>query len=577
MSVLLPIASRQETTRVTMMLLARHRYRLTVAVLAFMAAGAAGLVPPWILGRIVDDVRSGRDQIWQSAAIIVLASVVAAVFGGLSIALLARAGEPALAALREDVLDAALHLDSEILEKSGTGDLLSRVGDDVQTLARSLNSVVPAMVSSVVAVTFTIAGLFALSWPLALAIAATIPFYASGLRWYLPRSGPVYAQERVVRGERAEALVSAVLSAPSVRAFSLGEAQLARIETRSTSAVQLAMKGFMLLMRFLGRNNRAEFLGLAFVLGLGYFLVHDGHTTVGAVTAATLYFQRLLNPIGGILFTFDDLQSAGASLARLAGVVSIHPRHQQPADSPVPGGLELAEISHEYTPGSPVLHPMSLQLREGERVALVGESGAGKTTLAAIAAGVIRPSRGKVRVAGQDYEELGPRGIRSRVAMVSQEVHVFAGTILEAVTLAKPYATDQEVREALRLTLCDAWVTALPDGLDTVVGEHGHQLDPAQAQQLALARVLLQNPRILVLDEATAEAGSTGARDLDKAAARVLDGRTALIVAHRLTQSQAADRVLVLHEGVIVEEGSHDELVATGGRYADLWHAWSAS
>jgi ABC-type multidrug transport system fused ATPase/permease subunit len=175
------------------------------------------------------------------------------------------------------------------------------------------------------------------------------------------------------------------------------------------------------------------------------------------------------------------------------------------------------------------------------------------------------------------YSDLGPRGVRSRVTLVSQEGHVFAGTVRDALTLARPDVTHEEMREALDLALCGGWVDALPNGIDTVVGEQAHQLDPGQAQQLALARVALLDPRVIVLDEATAEAGSAGAHDLERAANRVLIGRTSLVVAHRLTQSRAADRVLVLHNGVIVEDGSHDDLVAAGGRYAQLWQAWSTS
>jgi ABC-type multidrug transport system fused ATPase/permease subunit len=575
MSELLPIASRRDTTHLMTSLLARHRGRLAAAVAAFAGAGVAGLVPPWMFGVIVDDVRAGRDRVWESALVIIVASVVSALLSGLSIALLAKAGEPALASLREEVLDAALHLDSDHLEKSGTGDLLSRVGDDVQNLAQSLNNVVPTLAGSVVTVTFTVLGLFVLDWPLALAVTATLPLYVLGLRWYLPLSGPYYAEERVAQGERAEALVTAIQAAPSVRAFGIADAQLSRIETTSRSAMRLSITVYNLLMRFLGRNNRAEFLGLTFVLGLGFFLVRGGHTTVGAVTAAALYFQRLFNPIGGILFVFDEVQSAGASLARLAGVAALRPRHQDAPDVPADGTLELRDVYHEYEPGIPILHHTTLRLRQGERVALVGETGAGKTTIAEIAAGVLRPTGGSVSFAGKHYSDLGPRGVRSRVTLVSQEGHVFAGTVRDALTLARPDVTHEEMREALDLALCGGWVDVLPDGIDTVVGEQAHQLDPGQAQQLALARVALLDPRVIVLDEATAEAGSAGAHDLERAANRVLIGRTSLVVAHRLTQSRAADRVLVLHNGVIVEDGSHDDLVAAGGRYAQLWQAWS--
>ncbi|MFD5541256.1 ATP-binding cassette domain-containing protein [Streptomyces sp. NPDC127079] len=225
-------------------------------------------------------------------------------------------------------------------------------------------------------------------------------------------------------------------------------------------------------------------------------------------------------------------------------------------------------------PGKLVLRDVDLRIAAGERVALVGATGAGKTTLGAIAAGVLRPTQGTVTAAGVPYDPERTRA-GSGVFLVTQDVHVFAGTVRESLTLVKPEASDEEVRHALVVTLADRWVTALPEGVDTVIGDQGHQLTPDQTQQLALARIVLSDPWFVVLDEATAEAGSTGARLLENAAEAAMRGRTALVVAHRLAQARSADRILVMHDGAITEQGSHDELLAANGRYAELWGAWS--
>ncbi|QIX27968.1 ABC transporter ATP-binding protein [Nocardioides sp. JQ2195] len=577
---LLPIATRQETAGLAWRLVARHRLPLVASIVSFVLAGLCALVAPWMLGHIVDLVIEGAParELTTAAVVIGVAAVGGGLFTWASVAFLARAGEPALAELREDVLDKALALDSARVEAAGTGDLLSRVGDDARTVASSLTEIVPTLVNSLVLVAFTAAGLFALDWRLGLAGLGALPFYVMGLRWYLPKSGPYYARERVAQGERAQAMVSGLQGAPTVRAFGMSADQVATIEDRSDEARTISVTVFRLLTRFGARSNRAELIGLLLVLTTGFLLVRADSTTVGAVTAAALYFHRLFNPINALLYIFDSVQSTGASLSRLAGVSLLPPPPARPGSLPAaPGPLTLAGIDHAYVEGRPVLSSVAVTIAPGERVALVGATGAGKTTLGAIAAGVLPPTSGRVDLAGTSLAELPSSVLRQRVSLINQDFYVFAGTVRDAVTLVAADATDDAVRAALETVSALGWVEALPDGLDTVIGGGAHPLTPAQAQHLALARIALADPWFVVLDEATAEAGSAGARDLERAALAVTEGRGALVVAHRLTQSESADRVLVMHEGRVVEEGSHDELLRSGGRYAELWAAWSGS
>ncbi|MBW9210367.1 ABC transporter ATP-binding protein/permease [Mumia sp. zg.B21] len=577
---LLPVADRADTARLAWSLLRRRRLPLTAAAAGFALAGLLGLAAPWVLGDLVDVIRNGGEvtDVVRAAVVVAGAAVLGGAASGLAIIGLGHAAVPALARLREDVVARALELDPEHVEEAGAGDLLARVNDDVRSVTQSLDEALPITIESAVAIGFTTVGLAALDWRLGLAGLCAMPFYVMGLRWYLPRSAPRYAEERVAQSERAEALLSGLHGSRTLREIGYERAWAGHVADRSQRAMSVSIGVFGMLTRFFGRTNRAELVGLLLVLGTSFVLVRSGQVTVGAATTAALFFHRLFNPIGGLLLTFDQVQAAGASLARLAGLARLAPAPTADvAPSTTLPGLRLEAIRHRYPDGDDVLHDVDLRVEPGERVALVGATGAGKSTLALIAAGHLAPTSGSRALGGTAYEELGSDGVRARAALVTQQVHVFAGTLRDNLSLAAPDADDDRLRDALTRTGDSGWVDALEDGLDTAVGGDGHALTPSQAQQVALARVVLADRPVVVLDEATAEAGSSGARLLDRAADVALAGRTALVVAHRLSQAAAADRIVVLDRGKVAEEGTHAELLAREGTYAALWASWSQS
>jgi ATP-binding cassette, subfamily C, bacterial len=571
-SALLPIADGRGT-RAALAAMLRERRGLAAATLTVLVAGTTvGLATPPLLGRIVDAVLGGR-PITLPVVLLVVVAVVQGLLTAAGALLIARLGEGMLAALRERFVDRALGLPLARVEAAGSGDLTSRVTQDVTIVGDAVREAAPEFARATLSIGLTLVGLAVLDWRFLLAALVAVPIQAHTLRWYVRRAAPLYAAQRVAGGELQQQLLETVGGAGTVRAFRLGQSHVDRVRDRSGRTVELMLRGIRLQTRFFGRLNLAEYLGLSGVLVVGYLLVRDGQASVGTATAAALYFHSLFTPINIALALVDDAQSALASLARLVGVADLPVAAVPGRGTPADGEVRVTGVGHEYVDGHPVLAGIELHVPDGSRVALVGASGAGKTTLAKLVAGVQQPTAGTVRLGGVELAELDP-AVRA-VALVTQEVHVFSGPLADDLRLACPQATDDDLRAALNQVGALGWVTALPDDLSTVVGVDGHRLSVAQAQQLALARLVLADPRIAVLDEATAEAGSAGARELERAAAAALRGRTGLVVAHRLTQAAGADRIVVLDAGRVVESGSHAELLAAGGTYASLWSAWS--
>jgi ATP-binding cassette, subfamily C, bacterial len=561
----LPVASGREV-RAELLRGWRRGWPLPAAtLLVTIANAAAGLAVPGAIGWITQLVVDGAPPLALVApgALLVGAAVASALLSWAEGALLARTVLPPLGRLRERVVAAAVRLPIDRVEAGGRGDLVARVSGDVERVTEAASSAVGGFLSAVVTIGVTLIGLAGLDGRFAIAALLAVPVQLVTLRWYLRRSRPVYARGRAAEGRRASALLETFAALPTIRALRLGAARLPRIAAASQEAVDAELAATGIATRFYGRLNVAELLGLAAVLTVGALLVPAHEVTVGAATAAALFVVGLFDPVNTALAVVDELQQAGAGLARLVGVLRAS-AEAPPARPGVASGaaLEGRGLGFRYPGGADVLHGVDVRVEPGSVVAIVGASGSGKSTLAALLAGIRTPTAGVVTA---------PTG----VALVSQEVHVFAGTVADDLRLARPGVTEDELRTALSRTGAADWVAGLPQGLTTRIGAGGHPVPADRAQQLALARLLLLDPPMVVLDEATAEAGSDAARALDRAAAEAIRGRGAVLVAHRLDQAAAADEILVLDAGRVVERGPHERLVDAGGRYARLWRAWS--
>lgn len=570
----LPVADARRTRAEILRRLRAHRRRLGAALLTLLGGTAATLATPPVLGGIVDAVAdgAGRGRVLTLGIALVAATTVGAVLAYAGGRMLVALVQEVLAELREDVFETAVHLPVNTLESSGSSDVVSRVTRDVEAVSEAASDVLPEVTNASFTIGLSLVGLAVLDLRLALAGLLCLPVHVYATRQFLRRSHRVYGDIRRLESARGQSVIEAVRGAESIRAYRTQDHYLDDLAERSVRAIERQRDGVGLRNRFTGLLNAAEFVGLAAVLVTGFALFGSGAVTLGAATAAALYFHRLFGPVGALLGSLDDIQRATVGLSRLVGITDLD-RHDVRPEEPAQGAgrrpdIDVKGVSYAYDGGRPALREVSLHVPAGTSLALVGASGSGKSTLARLVAGTGTPDRGSVTVGSAE----APDAPAARY-LVTQEVHLFGGTLADNLRLARPDATDEQLRHALREAGA-GWALDLDAGLDTVLGAGGSPLDDGSVQHLALARVLLADPPVVVLDEATAESGPQTRALLQGALARVTAGRTSVVVAHRLEQARQADRVLVLRGGEVAEQGTHDELLAAGGEYAALWEAY---
>jgi len=573
----LPVADTATVRAYARRLIRQHRSRLVRMLSIYALAAFMALIPAYVIGEITNyaaDHQLTSHRITIDVAILFVSSIL---YAGLSFLARRRSyllGETVFAQLREEFLESVLALPLVEVERAGTGDLLSRTTNDIEALSRTVRFAMPEWLVAVVQALLTLIAMTIVSPIATVASLVSLPILFFSTRYYLHYATPGYRRERMSYATMSGSVSETAEGARTVDAHRLGDRQGKRIEGNIRESFYSEMYTLLMRMVWFPTIESAFALAVATTLAWSGWLALHHDITIGAATTVTLYVVQINDPIDRIVSWLDELQVGQTSLARLVGVSVVRDDRPTVGVEPNNETISMHDVRYAYRPGFDVLNGLSLTIRPGERLAIVGPSGAGKSTIGRLLAGIDAPRSGTVMVGDVALASMPLPMLRRHVALVTQEHHIFIGTVRENLALAKPEAGDDEIVRALDAVDALEWVEALPDGILTELGTTGFQVSPAQAQQLALARLVLSDPHTLVLDEATAMLDPRAARHLERSLVAVLRGRTVVAIAHRLHTAHDADRVCVVIDGQIAELGTHDELVALNGEYASLWSSW---
>ena len=571
----LPIATEATVNKEMWSLLWSHKRGFLLVALLQLLTTAAALIPPRAFGNLLDTLKRNPDavNINRTVVIVSAALILQATFVYFTKVRASILGEFVLSALRERFVARVVELPPNVVERAGAGELLTRTTTDIDHITWAVRDAVPVITICLVSI-FGISTAIALTAPLFLtAVFIGIPLVFAATRWYLRRSPQAYRVESSSYAIVNSVLVESAESGRTIDALRLGAQRTSRTDAAISRWVEWERYTLRLRTRWFPVVEINYILPVSAALLMGAYFYDQGLATIATITAGILYAQMLAGPIEAMLWWIDELQTGKASLSRLLGIHEVDAREIRNAD---PSGREISgqDVTYGYREGRDVLKEVSFLVEPGTKLAIVGPSGAGKSTLGRLLAGVQPPNKGKITVGGAEIGYLPVEQARQEVALVTQEHHVFVGTLRDNITLAKPEATDDEVWRALAAVDAKSWAELLENGLDTIVGNGGHRLLPAQAQQLALSRLVLADPHTLILDEATSLLDQQAAKHLEASLGAVLEGRTVIAIAHRLQTAHDADLIAVIDDGRITEWGSHDELLAANGAYARLWRSW---
>ena len=560
-----------------------YRRRAVFSLVAMIVVTLSSLAVPYLIGVAIDDGISKKDLTVLDWVIVAFIAVSALNLGAsyLQTYLTSWVGEHIIYDLRRNLFAHLQKLSLDFFSRQKTGWIVSRLTNDIDALDQLVTDGVTSLVTNSLTFVGAIAFLFILDWRLALATLTIMPFLIGATLMFRSRSAVAYAQVRNKIGDVSARLQESLSGMRVIQAFrreqtDYDQLALANAAYRDVNYRTVVQSG--LYFPFVEFMSAAA---VVIVLWYGGSLVSGQALQIGVLVAFIGYLNSFFDPLQQLSQLYNTFQASMAAVQKIYTVLDTDPDLQDAPDAralpPVRGQVELRHVTFGYDRDKPVLHDVELRIPAGRTVALVGATGAGKSTVIKLLARFYDPNEGAVLIDGHDLREVTMASLREQLAVVPQEAFLFSGTILDNIRFARPTADEEEVRRVARIVGVNDFVEDLPDGYDTEVQEGGSALSTGQRQLISFARALLADPSILILDEATSSVDAESERRIERAMEILFSGRTSVIVAHRLSTVRYADEILVVDDGRIVERGTHDELVASGGRYADLYREWEAT
>ncbi|MGH3359765.1 MAG: ABC transporter ATP-binding protein [Nocardioidaceae bacterium] len=582
------IVLRDRSRRLLGSLLRPHKRVLVAILVVVLIENAARLAIPYLVKEGIDKgippMRAGDGSSILTGIIVAVLAVVLvqAVTRQAFLIMAGRVGQQTLLELRRRLFKHFQRLTPAFHDRYTSGRVISRSTSDIDAIEEMLDSGFDGLITAALTLFGTAVMLLVLDVQLGLIALLSFPFLLGLTVWFRRQSALTYRRTRVTIAALIVHFVESMTGIRAVQAFRRerrNEELFAEVNDDNRVANENA---FRLVGLFMPGIKLIGNVTIAAVLFLGAYRVFDGAITIGVLTAFLIYLRQFFEPMQEISQFYNTFQSASAALEKLSGVLEEEPEVAEPERptllTDVRGDIAFREVGFEYQPGRPVLPGLDLAVPAGQTLALVGTTGAGKTTIAKLIARFYDPTTGAVTLDGVDLRELADDDLRRDIVMVTQENFMFAGSIADNIRLGRPDATDDEVRDAAEMIGAATFIEAMPRGYDTQVESRGGRLSAGQKQLIAFARAFLADPRVLILDEATSSLDVPSERLVQRALRTILADRTSIIIAHRLTTVEVADRVVVLEHGRIVEDGAPDDLIASGsGRYSDLHDAWVAS